>query len=196
MTASLEGHFQNTTAFSPTSGYSGTSATFYGGGAVVRENELTNDGFSSLEIKNQGPSDSIQFKVDTGQDKHTFSLLHYWDKVDFLNGLDSQSDLTLDSMGAFSLTVQQSSGNQADERLRWVVRNGSEFYVSEFNALLTNNTTFNSAYSTLINWAAYNPIDPGPGPVTGADLMSLNFDQSSSFAPVTFDDVTGLGFLH
>ena len=177
---------------SPPAGYAGTSGTFYGGGSVTRANSLANDGFSELTVLNQGSNDSLHWHVDTGGDSHTFHLLVYWDKADFLNGLSTTANLGL-SEGGFSLSTSQSSGHQTDELLRWVVRDGSQFYVSQNTTTLLNNSTFNVAYSTLTNWAALNPVDPLGAP-TSSDLLSLDFNEAGPYAPHTFTDVTGLGF--
>ena len=178
--------------FSPTSGYSGVSDTFYGGGSVTREGTGTNDGFSEISILNQGPNDSIHWHVDTGGDSHTFHVLIYWDKSDFLGGLDAISNLTLGGGGA-TITTAQASGHHTDELLRWVVRDGTQFYVSDETVTLTNNDTFSVTYENVGNWAGYSPNDPAGAP-TLADLQSLDFDESGPYNPHTFTDVTGLGF--
>lgn len=178
-------------SFSPPSGYSGTSGTFFGAGSVTREGSLVNDGYSELSVLNQGPNDSVHWHVDTGGDLHTFHLLMFWDKADFLNGLDTTGPLTLID-GSFTLTTAQVT-DHTDEVLRWVVRDGSQFYVSEGTELLQNNTSYLRDYSDLTNWAVYNPVDP-VGDATLADLQSIDFDETSTFSPHTFTDVTAVGF--
>ena len=183
----------HTTPLNPGVGYSGTSGTFYGGGSVSRENSgLTNDGYSELSVLNQGPNDSLHWHVDTGGDSHTFHLLLYWDKGDFLNGLSTTTNVDL-SQGGFTLSTAQASANHTDELLRWVVRDGSQFFVSESTITLANNSDYSVMYSNLANWAAYNPVDP-VGTPTAADLWSLDFDEGSVFSPHTFTDVTAVGF--
>ena len=91
--------------FSPPTGYSGTSDTFYGGGSVTRLGAgQPNDGFSEIYLLNQGPNDSIHWRVDTGGDSHTFHLLVYWDKADFLGSMNTLSNLGL-SEGAFTIST-------------------------------------------------------------------------------------------
>lgn len=178
--------------FSPSAGYTGTSSTFYGGGSVTRTNVLANDGFSELSVLNQGPNDSLHWHVDTGGDDHTFHLLLYWDKADFIGSLSTTNNLGLTG-GGFSLTTSQVSANHSDELLHWIVRDGSQFYVSQATTTLSNNSSFNVAYSSLTNWAIYNPDDPA-GAANSDDLDSLDFNESGPFGPHTFTDVTGLGF--
>jgi hypothetical protein len=193
VTDSIAGRSLRSTPLSPPSGYSGTSGTFYGGGSVTRVNSLVNDGFSDLTMLNQGSNDSMHFRVNTGGDSHTFHLLTYWDKSDFLNGLNSVPNLTLDAGGQFTIQTSQSAANHSDEILRWVVREGSQFYVSQNTTLLTNNATFNVPYSSLTNWALYNPNFVA-GIATAGDLSSLDFDETSVASPLSFSDITGIGF--
>ena len=156
-----------------------------GGGGI-------NDGYSELGIINQGPNDSIHWHVDTGGDDHTFHLLLYWDKADFFGSLSSTPNLDL-TEGAFTISTAQSSGNHSDELLRWVVRDGDQFYVSEGTITLTNNSEIITPYSSLVNWSEYNPIDPA-GTATLSDLLSIDFNEAGTYAPHVFTDVTGLGF--
>ena len=151
-----------------------------------------NDGFSEVSILNQGPNDSIHWHVDTGGDDHTFHLLLFWDKVDFLGSLATTPNLDL-SEGAFTLGTAQASGHHSDELLRWVVRDGNQFYISEGTITLSNNADYLVPYSSLTNWAAYNPADP-TGTAGTSDLQSLDFNEAGSYSPQTFTDVTGLGF--
>lgn len=195
--------YSSTRPFSPNPGpqpgtlYAGTSATFYGGGSVTNENPDPldeNDGFTELSGINQGPNDSIHYHVDTGGDSHTFHLLLLWDKADFLNGLDAAPTVGL-SEGQFALTTSQSSGHQTDELLRWVVRDGSQLYVSEGTVTISNNSTFITAFSALTNWAMYNPEDINPsGAGTLSSLLSLDFDENGPYNPHVFSDVTAVGF--
>ena len=109
---------------------------------MTRENApAVNDGFSELTILNQGPNDSIHYHVDTGGDAHTFHLLTYWDKADFLNGLDTDPNLYL-GLGGFSLSTAQASGHHSDEILYWVVRDGGQFYIAEDTITLSNNSDY------------------------------------------------------
>ncbi len=193
---SVTGRAYRATPFSPSplTGYAGTSATFYGGGMVTRSNSLVNDGFNELNVLNQGSNDSYHFHVDTGGSLHTFHVLTFWDKADFLNSLNLAPTLTLTPGGQFSLTTAQSAGHHNDELLRWVVRDGSQLYVSEATSLLTNNTTVNVPYSSLANWKPYSPNQVA-GAATISDMLSLDFDESpGGFSPQTFNNVTGLGF--
>jgi hypothetical protein len=179
----------------PSTGYGGTglSGTFYGGGSVTRENSgTTNDGFSELSILNQGPNDSIHWHVDTGGDSHTFHLALFWNKADFLGSLSTTTDLNL-SQGSFSLSTAQVSANHTDELLHWIVRDGTQFFISQDTITLGNNADYVVPYSNLTNWAAYDPTDPS-GTATSTDLLSLDFNEAGPFAPHDFTDVTGLGF--
>lgn len=184
--------YSSTRAFSPSSGYSGP--TFYGGGSVHRINSTINDGFSELSVLNQGGNDSLHYHIDTGGDAHTFHLLVLFDKADFSNGADTALGIGLNE-GEFSLSTAQASGHHTDEILRWVVRDGSQLYVSEATTLLTNNSDFNVPYSSLTSWSAYNPNDVNPaGTGMEADLWSVDFNEAGPFSSHTFTDVTAVGF--
>ncbi|MBX3421123.1 MAG: PEP-CTERM sorting domain-containing protein [Pirellulaceae bacterium] len=189
---SIAGRAYRSTPFSPPSGYSGTSDTFWGGGSVTSPTLPSNDGFNDLEVLNQGPNDSLHFHVDTGTHVHTFHQLIYWDKANFLNGLYAYPNLKLGT-GQFVIRTSQVAGHHTDQDLRWVVRNGSQFYVSQATVQLTNNATITVPYSSLTNWGLYNPTLAGGSP-TAADLLSLDFNEAGAFNPQTFLNVTGLGF--
>lgn len=184
--------FSSSEPFSPPVGYAGPNGPFLGASSVTRTGATGNDGYSELSVLNQGPNDSIHWHLDTGGDDHTGHLLIYWDKSNFLGSLSTTPNLEL-GVGAFTISTAQASGNHADEFLRWVVRDGSQFYVSEATVALSNNSDIVTPYSALVNWSAYNPVGPVGAPSL-TDLQSIDFDATGPYSPHSFTDVTGLGF--
>ncbi|MFK7852180.1 MAG: hypothetical protein AB8D78_14485 [Akkermansiaceae bacterium] len=181
----------------PNDGYSGTSATFYGGGSVTKANDtgLTNNGFNELSIVNQGPNgDSIHWHVDHS-DEHTFHLLLLWDKADFLIDFDTLNSLGIND-GEFNLTTAQSSGNHDDEYLRWVVRSGGNLWVSfkqqQDLDIITNNASYSDTFSAL-SWVLY---DPTTGVSVTDQLLALDFNENATptLAQPNFSAITGVGF--
>ncbi len=178
-------YFSTSTAFSPTSGYSG--ASFFGGGSVT--NEIgTNEGFHELSVRNNGPTDGIHWQVDSaGGDHHTNHLFIYFQQPQFTTGFDSGT-VGLNLNGYFSLHTDQvtgSGGSGVD--LRWVIRDSGSFWISENVNSLSSNSTFTDNFSAITGWAAYSPTN---GSFTGLDFDPL----SATFASRTFSNVEGLGF--
>jgi len=63
--------FNSTTPFSQSSGYSGTSATFYGGAILGRLNySAGNTAFDEAQVKNQGPNDSVHMHASKAGELH------------------------------------------------------------------------------------------------------------------------------
>ncbi len=185
--------------FSPPSPYAGVSGTFYGGFVV---NSLNTDGDSGKILQpnaqgvHQDGPDHIKFETQTQKTDHTFALFTYWDKSDFLNG-GSGGTISLDNLSKFSLSIRNSTNVQDDIHLHMVIRQGSQFYVSEGFFGGTGASVLEPGYLGVIpdggtaeffptmselGWKAYNP-----------DGLDLQWAHGAWGDPV-FDDITGVGF--
>jgi hypothetical protein len=181
--------YSSSTAFSPASGYSGP--VFYGGGSVTATNALDNEGFHELSVANGGAGvgDSIHWRVDAnGATTHTNHVFVFFKKAQFEAPWASGGAITSTQLAdaTFQLgTGQLIQSGPLDTTNRWVVQDGSSFWVSIISLNLTQNNTYQTSFASITGWAPYDPT-------TG--LAALDFNEGSSFAPRTFTDVQGLGF--
>jgi hypothetical protein len=171
----------------PTGGnaYGGTYATtsshkFYGGVLMQRYN----GDFGSRwgEVWERGTADRIYQSADAPSDGWAFL---FWKKADFLNGanntvkFDSSSRLEVLNTSGADGVVANNYG-----RARFVVQDGSQFFVSESYGEGTQ-TSFTMTNPNAQRWASYAPSAP----------YNLRF-TGSSFATRTFNDIQAVGIYH
>ena len=187
------------TLLSPSTGYSGTSDNFYGGFVINTLNVDSNGDTlqpNAHGVHDDGVNDHIKIQTQhSGNHHHTFALLTYWDKTDFLAA--TNTSVILDSNSAFTLSTLESSNFQPNAHLHFVIRNGSQFYVSQAywggtNLLDTDRqgdlpdggSVVYNPFTTGLNWKLYNP--------NGLDLQWTHgsYDYTSS----SFTDITAFGF--
>lgn len=127
------------------------------------------------------------FTTKSGSGTLTNRFFAFYDSADFLAPGNTQFDLT--SGSSFSLT-----GNRTNAAgTSFVIRNGSQFYISQStntNGALTNYTLD----GTTLAWAAFDPANWG-GFQHGTTPGGLGVGASGSFTSQTFDDVTGVGYI-
>jgi hypothetical protein len=151
---------------------SGPSSTWYVGFEFIQGDYSNgvNDGTRSY-----GPNLDVRLQYSDTQPGEMY-LLQMWKKSDFAN-LSTVSNITFDENSSFSMSRSRAENNA----IRWVVQDGSTFYISESTA--STLTDPNSA-----NWAVYNPTNT---------LRGFRFtDDPNDFGPVTFSDVQAVGFLN
>lgn len=183
----------------PPGAYSGTSSTFYGGFVINTINADSNGdsvGPNGQGVHQNGATDHIKMLTQhSGNHHHTFAFLVYWDKADFLNG-GSTVPVALDGAGSFSFTPRSNSNITAETHLHFIVRDGSQFYVSEafwsntvsaepgWQGLLPDNATtvFDATSPEWGSWQPYNPSGLG-----------IQFTHGGFVTP-TLSNVTAVGF--
>jgi hypothetical protein len=149
-----------------------TGSPTFDGASVVNDNTL-GDAFD-LRAQNNAPRAG------------NLHMVLFFDKGDFFAGGSSVTNkVVFDSASSLSFGTFSKFENLGD--VRWLVRDGGQFYVSqELVANTTAGKVLTGAEIAAINWAAYNP----------AAAFNMNFDQSAAvFAPHTFADVTAFGFI-
>lgn len=180
--------FSSSTALSPPANYFGP--TFFGGASVTATNTTTNEGFHQLAVTNSGQGDSIHWLVDSnGANNHSNHVFIYFKKAQFDGLWSGVSPITSSTLapGSFQLRTEQvTEAGLPDIVARWVVQDGSNFYVSQNTHLLAQNSLYQTDFAAITGWAPYNPT---------SGLSALDFDETSSFGPQTFTDVQGLGFF-
>ncbi|MDD2798036.1 MAG: SUMF1/EgtB/PvdO family nonheme iron enzyme [Bacteroidales bacterium] len=114
----------------------------------------------------------------------------FWDKADFLNGGNTNT-VTFDANSTISFSNFRLSTQFLDGR--WVVRDGTQFYISEakFGTTTTGGLTSITGRSTQIlnptttKWAEYNPVAP-------YDIRFKN-PSTATFSDHVFTNVTAVG---
>ncbi|MEI7701565.1 MAG: hypothetical protein WCK86_17330 [Planctomycetia bacterium] len=140
---------------------SATSAIFYGGHAIKWSDPdpgNPNTGFTNLSVENQGPSDAIQIEVKPNSGLQDYAALFFWKKENFLSGWNIISVNPNDLEFALR-TTQVSNNKQTPDDIRWVVQNGTLFYVSEVVSGVKNNSeySYDSGDLALFAWGLYDP---------------------------------------
>ena len=187
--------------FSPTSGYSGTSARFFGGAILTRRDYAGGDtAFDGAEVKNQGPNDSVHLHGSHANHQHNLHAAFLWQQADFLNG---GLPITFNGNSFASFTIGSSATeNLVGAQVRLLVRDDmDQFWLSKtaFNSPGANQTfTWNSGNQGFSNssdgdWASFDPTSAFSGLGAGTDLR---FDQlGATFSGMKFSSITGIGFF-
>lgn len=158
--------FSDSTALSPAANWSGTSGVFFGGAQVTRLNSATMPvtGTFATTVNNAG-GDRVRLGVNVDASNRIDSVqgLFFWKKSDFLNGGDVAT-IGLDTTSAFSVNIVTGGVSGGDgARVRFVVQNGSQFYVSSVASQTVSNggtATFNLTGAALMTtevWDDYAP---------------------------------------
>ena len=150
----------------------GSSSTWYVGYDYMQGDRTGN---VNNAARVYGPNLDLRFQYDTAGQPGVAFYLQMWKKEDFVN-LSGASAVTFGEDSTFSMT--RSRGERND--IRWVVQNGSEFFISQGTgaSLLNPNAQ---------NWAPYNPT---------SDAYGLDFSKVvDDYTARVFDDVQAVGFL-
>jgi len=108
-------------------------------------------------------------------------LLGVWQKFDFGNGGDKYR---VSFNEKSELRHQPNRYYMGIEGFRWVVRNGTQFYISEY---VYHGTGIHVFHPVESRWAKYYPTAPYKG---------VDFEpKDAKFEEVKFDDVTAIGYL-
>ena len=169
-------------AMNPQSGYSGVSDVFYGGASKGRLNNNDPGNWNRFRVTDSGSADLMEIRVGGGASR-AFHYLQFWEQADFLTLQTGNLGFTT----ASNLLVRFDSTLQGITEARWVVREGSTFYLSEATidtstANSTRTLTFASDASDG-NWAVYSP-----------STSTLDLDATASFSSQNFSNITAVGF--
>ena len=185
---------------SPSSGYSGTSGTFYGGAIVARLDYSGGDTmFDKADIKNQGPNDSVHFHAQHGSALHNMHAILFWQQPDFLNG---GSPITFNSASFARIAIGSTpTEGMVGSDIRLIVRdNSNNYWLSEtaFSSPNANDeflwNSSNQGFSATSDgrWASYDPTKAFTGFGAGTDLR---FDSSGPYSDQKFSSITGVGIF-
>jgi len=176
------------------------SSVFYGGHVAQWGDNTPNPGFDDLQVENKTPvvdtTDYLHISVKNDTQLTRAAALFYWKKDNFTNGFSvpttaiSFSSESYFQLGAMPIDptvppVLTQPVSEA-ERVRWVVRNGTQFYIST-NYKNIYNKSDNSVISlaSAITWETYNPL---------GSLGAIFFNSGTPALTSDFTDITALGF--
>ena len=185
--------FSATMPMNPSSNYTVTptnSGRFYGGvdywRLVSTSSFSASSGHGVLNATASTGGDTLGIHQTNQTNRRQFAVF-LWDKADFLTASLAQAEsVGFDETCSLSLTVRLNQSNH--HTYRFLVLNGSQFYVSSFSSAATG--TLGGSDLMNATWAAYNPgadLRPVPGSDVGASSLSYTTPTSS------FDDIRGIG---
>ena len=165
--------FTATPLINETVGYRGPK--FYGGFLAQTLNGSTS---VNPTVGGSGGDDTLNIEYNPGG-LGTMNGFIFVDKADFVHGGDSAT-VTFDSSS--SLRLREVARFQGFDDVRWLVRDGSNFYVSEQKPNASNGYTLTFASDTNDgNWASFDPY------------ASYDFDEATTFQSRNFTNITAVG---
>lgn len=186
--------FSEATPFSPTSGYSGTSATFYGGYDLVRFSATSGDpALADSLIMNGGASssttdDAFGWRFQISDSLSYFAGAVVWKKSDFLNdGHLGTNKLFFDTTSSLKVSVGDNNSTTLrweNIHARWLVKEGSQWYVSQ-TALATGTGDKTLTFASASSDGFWAPISFSSG--VGVNLDALTYSDTN------FTDIVGVG---
>lgn len=156
---------------------------FYGGLTIdFADNPL---GGYIYELSNWGAGNT--FVAASHGDQNTYTKLNgifLWKKAQFLNGMDAAANVTVGKLQLHASSLFSESA------LRFVVKNGSTYYISDYLRSGPDGTfeleLFNQSSQPTKRWRVFNPT---------ANNFEIPFPLVD-FEAVNFDDVTEVGFVY
>lgn len=182
--------YSDTNVLNPTSNYSGTSGTFYGGFELWRLGNTSNGANHDwMGVFNNGTTDFFGWRDTNGSNRRQYGMV-FWKKEDFLNGQDMEAGLRLDETSSFGVS-EQNICNNCGVSYRFVIEDSGQFYLSSNGYTNDGKVLTGTELMDTVTWAAFDPatnLQITPGVNSGAS--SLTYNIASSF----FSDITSVGF--
>jgi hypothetical protein len=182
--------WSESTLLNPASGYSGTSASFYGGYFDSHDGTLTTAAniTATARITDSGVTDQLYYRFQTPADANKTTVQVgggiSWLKADFLSlsdttiALDASSSL---SMNIVTLTTS-APASQPAPAVRWMIKDGAQWYVSSTSYTTTGSKSLSGASLLSETWLTFNPA-------------SSLFEPTGTYATHDFADITAVGYF-
>lgn len=174
--------YSDSSTLSPSSNWTGTNAAFYGGVTSGFAGGAPTV-FTSTVAQISPTKDRVRIGINpaSGGNLANVNGLVYWKQSDFLNGGSTQT-ISLDSNSSLSLNIT----GVTNFRGRWVIQNGTQFYVG-------SSTNFTTAASQSLSGTAlanevWSPYDPA------TSLVWTAGGTTKTTAQLT--DITAVGFYY
>lgn len=137
-----------TTPLSPSSGYSGVSAAFYGGVRFDWFSQAAFDGNSLRQVVENTTTDRITTRTTKGNSATSAAIV--WIRKDFL--LDgSGKKVSFDAASVLSVNLAEVQLST----VRFIVRDGTQYYISQASATAAGLLTLSNPNAA--NWTAFTP---------------------------------------
>ena len=185
--------FSGTAPMNPSNNYAITatnSGRFYGGVQYWRLSSTSSFSASSghgvINASSSTGGDTLGIHQANQSNRRQFAVF-LWDKADFLTAsLAGASSVRLDATCSLDLNVRLNMNNH--HRYRFLVRNGTQYYLSNFSSLATGSLSGADLMAAL--WAPYDPVSD-MRPVPGLDVGASSLTYSITTESLT--NITGLG---
>ena len=187
--------YSDSVPLNPPNQYAGTSHRFYGGVLLLKFNGSFSQRWAEIWSGSAiAPNDKLYYGADTytaTSDRNTVGYdFRFWKKEDFLNS-GSSNNVTFSPTSQLEILQYEGGGGVPANnwgRVRFVVRDGTQFYVSEdFGGPSASVASFTLTDPASRRWAPYSPSAP----------YNIQFNASSAvFETRSFSDVTAVGYYH
>lgn len=176
--------------------YNGTPAgtRIFGGVSITAQNNLVTTG---VAVRIDAGSNQLWANVNnnntSGGGPSEVRALYLWDSTDFLVSGYNAFDNTANSSFKITAGTTFDMGNSGGSR--YVIRDGSTYYLSSVKALDTTGTGYDSTMdgaTASLQWASFNPEEFA---TFTDDVAGLGLTSLGTFTTRTFDNVTGVGFI-
>jgi len=165
---------------------SATNSKFYGGITAFYDqpNKSILEGMINANHELRDDNNYMDIQLDTI--RHRNNAFFFWKKEDFLNG-GNNNPVSFDAKSTISVHISRYwSGIEGG---RWVVQEGTQFYMSEktfgVGGTAAGLRKSHTLYPTTTKWALYNPVEP----------WDIRFNAATAvYEDRTFTDVTAVGF--
>lgn len=165
---------------------SATNSKFYGG--ITAFYDATGKYISEgmINANHELRDDNNFMDIQGTSVRHRNNAFWFWKKEDFLNG-GNVNPVSFDEKSTISVHISRFwSGIEGG---RWVVQEGTQFYISEMtfgsNGTASGLRLSHTLNPTTTRWANYNPVEP----------WDVRFNAATAvFENHTFTDVAAVGF--
>ena len=163
----------------------GQNKAFYGAYSAISAAAITDPATIQAFDPAGSANDRLIFQAGkSGSGDQVARVLALWDSGDFLTSGFNQFDASADS----SLTLGiHTYANASGVGTRFVIRDGSQFYISSFSTTATASIDGTTAG---LEWGSFDVND-----FSAFDNSEADLGMGVSFAGITFSNVTGVGFL-
>jgi hypothetical protein len=142
---------------------------------------------ADLEVQDSGPADTADFlrfdALKSASGDQESRILALWDSSGFLTNGYTIFDTTLNSSLTLGITTYANSGGRG---ARFVIRDGSQFYVSSVDQQATG-----QVLGSGVEWGSFD-VNDWVSFTNGATDLGMGV---TNFSSMTFSNVTGVGFI-
>jgi hypothetical protein len=165
--------FSDTVAINPVAPYPNgqPSGTYYGGSASTSTSGITYWRILN-NIAGNNSNDALSFASDLAPGNNA-TTIYLWNKADFLNGFDTGST-QITGMSAYAYHTGASASTLSGS-VRWLVKVGSDYYVSEAYATATTLSHYEITDMASVDWFSLTPSTSMTA--IGAQWMAPDFSN-------------------